>query len=182
MRSPSWPGVGKVDLELTVRDDDHGCERYWIEVKWHDLWNSPWDVAKLALALREGLCDRALLIAAAPASEWQKPGAEFFGRGRWDMATDVLGVHRRSWLYWKKAVKTRPLRLRSAVETVSASRHFAVKEPFEGWSVRAAELGVDPAGWIEVDEDRRPHVEFVDADGARVTADDRASDHDAGTG
>lgn len=156
MRSPSWPGVGKVDLALvSPAGGEHGG-RLWIEVKWHDLWNCPWDVAKLALALREGLCDHAMLVAAAPAGKWSGPGGEFFAPATWDMATDVLDAHRASWLFWKKEVKTRPLRLPASVRTEFASR----PQPLgRGWSLRAIALAVDRSGWVTVDEDRRARPE-----------------------
>jgi hypothetical protein len=155
MRSTNWPGVGPIDIEVCAPSDRP--ERAWIEVKWHDLWNCPWDVAKLALALLDGLCDRAFLFAAAPRSKWATPGGEFFAPRTWDMASDVLLAHHDSWLYWKEQVKTRPLHLPSTLSTASV-----VNDPWwfplaadETWFLRAIELHVTTGARMLAIDDRR---------------------------
>lgn len=157
MRLEHWPGIGPVDLEILVEQPVRS--RCWIEVKWRDLGNCIWDVAKLALAVRQGLCDTAYLIAAAPTTAWRHrgPGAEFFTTNRWDTGHDILLAHRDAWLYWKTQVQTRPLLLPAVVNTHAEPHEPQVGGDFAGWTIRAAEVIPDPEEWIAVDHHRRPH-------------------------
>lgn len=159
MKTPAWPGVGRVDIELVSKGSE-GVERTWIEVKWHDLWNCAWDLPKMALALREGLCQRALLIAAAPEKEWLKPGGEFFSTAEWDVASQVMLAHRSSWLYWKRQVKTHPLRLPAKARTQLVAEPDAFTVPGHlRWSLRAVHVHVDhDRSWIAIDEERLPRA------------------------
>lgn len=154
MKTPYWPGVGKVDLALV------GLQVLWLEVKWSELWNCPWDVAKLALAVREQLCDEAYLFAAAPAAAWaaEVDGAEYFAHGDWDTAADVLERYRKHWLYWKRAVKTRPIRLPAQIRTDGErlpGSTFRVGSA--RWELRAALITPIGDDWIDVDEERHGH-------------------------
>lgn len=75
-----WPGVGPVDLTIRLGEDSVAAA--FVELKWGGgtLWNCVWDVAKLALAVRQGAARSGYLVAGAPTSEWEKPvrGAELF--------------------------------------------------------------------------------------------------------
>jgi hypothetical protein len=136
LKTPSWPGVGRVDLEVV---EPHAGRRAWMELKWASLHNCAWDLPKMALALAEGHCDRALLVVAVANDEADQPGGEFLTPGTWDTGQDILLAHRKWWLYWKNEVKTRPLRLPASIATVDATPGIPVN-----------------AGWISVGEDRLP--------------------------
>lgn len=153
MKSDDWPGVGKVDLELLCPD------RCWVEFKWSDLWNCPWDLAKLGLAVREGLCRRAYLVAAAPTGAWddEVDGAEYFGFGQWDTHDDVILRYHRYWLKWKRDEKTRPLRLPDTILTDEVTQPKAFSVARTPWQVRMASVRSEGEGWITVDDQRQPH-------------------------
>ena len=152
MTTPHWPGVGKVDLEICAPN------RTWIECKWADLWNCPWDLAKMALAVRQGLCVRAYLLAAAPAQFLRGgDGSEFFAFGEFDAHDDVLLRYRRYWLKWKGDVKTRPLRLPAQIKTHPESQPRRFRLASGEWELRRMVEVLTPGDdWIEIDEDRRP--------------------------
>lgn len=159
MRTPFWPDVGNVDLEVPV----HGA-RIWVEVKWADLPNCAWDIAKLGLAVAEGSCAAAFMIAAAPAIYWNwgTEGAEFFDPGEWNVARDVLAAYSHHWLKWKADVKTRPMSLPALIHTAVPWREpFSRKKlpaPWKGWELRVVEVRAVGEPSIDVDEDRVGHA------------------------
>jgi hypothetical protein len=160
-RSPNWqPNPGGVDLEVTWSRPDGSTRRVWAEVKWGvaNLWNCAWDVAKMGLAAREGLCDDAYLIAGALHDTWSGPpvpGQEFLDDGEWDTAHDVLGVHHQNWLFWKKDVKTRPLALPAQITTQvrGDSRPITLADGTR-WSVIVAKVQAPGTDWIDLGEER----------------------------
>lgn len=160
-RSPNWqPNPGGVDLEVTWRRRDGSAHCVWAEVKWAsmNLSNCAWDVAKMGLAVREGLCDEAYLVAGCLHDSWAGPpvvGREFLGNGEWDTARDVLHAHHTNWLFWKKEVETRPLALPAVITTREryGSRPITLANG-DRWSVIVAKVEAPGTEWIDVDERR----------------------------
>jgi hypothetical protein len=154
MRTPNWqPKPGNVDLEVLTEQRHRVIT--WMEVKWGDsnLWNCVWDVAKTALAVRDGLCDRAYLVAGLSdqaMSRRPSDGAEFLNDGRWDTAEDVMLRYRDYWLYWNDQVKTRPLRLPDRIETVVDRRSGSLEVGGRrGWVLATCVRPVGE-GWIKI--------------------------------
>ncbi|MFL5845290.1 MAG: hypothetical protein ACJ762_11390 [Solirubrobacteraceae bacterium] len=163
-RSPNWqPNPGGVDLEVTWQRRDGSTRRVWAEVKWGvaNLWNCAWDVAKMGLAAREGLCDDAYLIAGALHDTWTGvpvAGQEFLDNGEWDTARDVLGAHHNNWLLWKEEVKTRPVALPARITTQvrGGSRPITLADGSR-WSIIITRVEAPGSGSIDVDHDRVGH-------------------------
>jgi hypothetical protein len=142
-----WPKVGPVDLVLLAG----GSPTVFLELKWGvgTLWNCVWDLPKMAVAVARQLAPCAYLVAGAPAADWDGgEGSELFGSQTW-ATSELLTRYAHLWKFWRKQVKTRPLRLPASMST----RHVATAAMnVRGgkWQLRCIEVTADEREWTPV--------------------------------
>jgi hypothetical protein len=148
VRFAEWPGVGGVDVALTIAGSI--SRPVFFELKWGTgtLYNCIWDAPKMALAAALGACDRAYLVAGAPVTDWsQADGANLFADGTWTSG-DQFTEHKKHWDKWARDVKTRPLKVPATFDTqLVATSPVSISD--DPWELRAVEVAPS-VGWFEV--------------------------------
>lgn len=139
-----FPGLGGVDL--TLEDDDHPIALIELKFGSDKLWNSAWDICKLALALRKKVGDRAFMVGGAPLDSWQRErqGPDLFEDAEHSTET-LLSDYANCFRRWE----TVPVRLPEMiqVETVDAVSFEAGDCAYE---MRLVEVLDGGSGWLEV--------------------------------
>ena len=170
-----WEGrLGDVDIAVTLPGD----QLVLIELKWGGkdaLAACAWDVLKLATAQAEGKTSRAVLVAAAPATTWDRglPGTEFFEAGDWEL--DPVLRRYESWFeFWRRDVANYPRQVAGAWSTAPLPMYESKFERDDGtWDIRVSEISAEPgssqAVWFvpRVEPGRRQgseHIEEPDAE------------------
>lgn len=156
-----WPGVGPVDLVLETAASQPLA---LLEVKWMALENCAWDMAKLALALHEGVAETAYLIAGAPQEMWDEGdrGAQLFDARSW-RADTLLDRFEGEFGFWRNDVKTHP-RMLPCWWTVTDESYVPAVIDAEPWELRCVRIEIeDPplvgvhyparAGYVPPEED-----------------------------
>lgn len=143
-----WPKVGRVDLALLRLAPRTGP--VLTELKWESLANCVWDLAKLGLALHRSAGTAAYLVAGASTEAWATArGSTLLTTRRWDTQRDLLDGYADLWAFWRRDVKTRPLRLPARIAT-----EYIVSTPVPlvagDWEIRAAEVTVSDKTLIDV--------------------------------
>jgi hypothetical protein len=135
----AWDGLGPVDVAM-CGEDSQPIAFFELKCGSRTLFNGVWDVAKMARAVQLRQTPQAFLVAAAPESDWSgAPRSEFFRTGVWTTWTDLLEPHRKSWDFWRKDVKTRPLVLPRIIHTAAVARApFALEG--SDWELRCARI------------------------------------------
>jgi hypothetical protein len=158
---PYWPRVGAADL--AVRPDDPDERRRVLELKWcrtDKLYESLWDVLKVASARQLPEVGGAYVVVAAPESRWgaSPVAAELFDRDHSVAVADVLTRLKREWTWLLAGVTSaRPVRLPEIIAvTPIADAPIHVAEG-EDWSIRAIRVAASDttidlvAGWRPAD-------------------------------
>jgi hypothetical protein len=153
MLAPKFPGLGGVDLTI----EREGSPQTLIELKLgtDTLWNCAWDLAKLALALRQGIAERAFMVGGAPVARWdrERQGPELFAPYRWP--TEVfLARYRNCFRLWQPP---QPKRLPSELR-VEAIDRVEFESGGERWEMRVIEVVDDGVGWVEIGKDLVAHL------------------------
>jgi ribonuclease HI len=141
-----WPGVGPVDVAVIKE----GELPTLFELKWGvgTLYNCVWDLAKTATAIASGRASSGYLVAGAHGGDWMSAlGSELFESDEWETA-ELLRRYAKHWEFWRKDVKTHPLRIPDVIRT----RLIAITSPWHGWQIRCLEVLVPVNEWLDVAE------------------------------
>jgi hypothetical protein len=152
--SDDFPGLGGVDLTV----EREGSPFALIELKFgrDTLWNSVWDLCKLALALRRGVGSRAFMAGGAPLRSWdrERQGPDLFESATYETGS-LLIAYANCFRHWPTAPERLPSRIGVAiVDTVRFEndegqyemRIVEVFDPGSAWIEVAQELGSWPMG------------------------------------
>jgi hypothetical protein len=145
--SNDFPGLGGVDL--TIERDDEPIALIELKFGSDTLWNSVWDLCKLALALRSGVGERGFMLGGAPLTSWEKErqGPDLFTDA--DYSTEALLL---SYANCFRLWSTAPLRLPSTVrvESIDTVRFTNEDVPYEMRLVEVIDEGSD---WLEISDE-----------------------------
>jgi len=122
------------------------------ECKWcreDKIYETLWDLLKLAVALARTHAEHAYLIVGAPAEPWGRGGlcAELIADGAWT-ARELFEHYRRAWQWLLKATRACPDRVPAAIETAllaAVPMHLA---DAPDWELRAVRIGVPGDEWV----------------------------------
>ena len=139
-----FPGLGGVDLTLERGERPAAL----IELKFgaDTLWNSVWDLCKLALAIRKGVSRRAFMVGGAPLPSWQneRQGPDLFEDA--DYSTEsLLEGYANCFRQWDSA----PVRLPSGIG-VGLIDTVTFKSGDETYEMRLVEVFDRESDWLRI--------------------------------
>ena len=140
----AWPRVGKADLAVLSAD---GSADLALEAKWcrdGQLYETLWDIVKLAQAVSEDAAKAAVVVACAPSRDWaENPNAALFTRREWSTG-ELFEQFRRAWIDLLRGSKARPTQLpeRIGLRSLATVPIHVANQP--DWELRA--VAVEPLG------------------------------------
>jgi hypothetical protein len=139
-----FPGLGGVDL--TIENDDGPAALIELKFGIDTLWNSVWDLCKLALALRNQVAERAYMLGGAPPDSWdrERQGPDLFVDAEFSTVS-LLTNYANCFRQWKTA----PLRLPSTIR-VGTVDSVAFTSGDSDYEMRLVEVFDDGSDWLEV--------------------------------
>jgi hypothetical protein len=149
-----WPRKsGGVDV---IVDGPNGRALFFeLKFRGDNLFNCPWDLAKMGLASATLACEHAYLLAGAETTEWQQPGGEFFSDNTWPFAAYTGGAHEAAWHRWLCSEQLpAPKELPAEVTTALVTARQCMIEGRE-WELRLVEVAAsenslrDATRWIQ---------------------------------
>lgn len=146
-----WPGR-VFGPDVVIAHADQPGYLGFAECKWcreDKIFETLWDLPKLAVALRHAHAEHGYLVVGAPADPWGRGGlcAELIADGSWS-TRELFERYRRAWQWLLKDTKAGPAQLPAAVETalVAAVPMHLADAP--DWELRAVRVTAPGEGWI----------------------------------
>jgi hypothetical protein len=150
-----WPGR-VFGPDVVIGHADRAGYLGFAECKWcraDKIYETLWDLLKLALALRRTHADHAYLIVGAPAEPWGHGGlgADLIADGTWP-ARELFERYARGWQWLLDETKARPAQLPALVETtlVAAVPMHLADAP--DWELRAVRVIAPGEQWIALQD------------------------------
>jgi hypothetical protein len=126
------------------------------ECKWcreDKIFETLWDMLKLAGALRRTHAEHAYLIVGAPAEPWGRGGlgADLIADGSWQ-TRELLERYERAWRWLLQATKARPTQLPATVETALVARVPIHVADAADWELRAVGVSAPGEAWVPCED------------------------------
>jgi hypothetical protein len=152
---PDWSGR-ILGPDVVIAHMDRPGYFGFAECKWcreDTIFETFWDLFKLATALRRTQADRAYLVVGAQAEPWARGGlcADLINTGSWQ-TRELFERYRRAWEWLLKDTKARPAQLPDTVDTELVAQVPIHLANGPDWELRAVSLCTPGEAWVPFED------------------------------